>query len=141
MIVRATPTLHCGSGYVQFSGFAPIRITFRMLLYTHVPFLPVLPARPSIHRVGYNSDVIMMYSKGKLHIEGPAFFLIVKEHAALHLLCRWHATDASCASIFGNVWCTQTWYLGRNKVSCLERCPYFRGVLIEGYHCSYTRTY
>ena len=32
-------------------------------------------------------------------------------------------------------------YLGRNKVSCLERCPHFRGVLIEGFHCSYTRTY
>ena len=31
---------------------------------------------------------------------------------------------------------TQTWYLGRKKVSCLERCPYFRGVLIEGFHCS-----
>ena len=25
---------------------------------------------------------------------------------------------------------TQTWYLGRKKVSCLERYPYFRGVLI-----------
>ena len=24
----------------------------------------------------------------------------------------------------------------RKKVSCLERCPYFRGVLIEGFHCS-----
>ena len=27
---------------------------------------------------------------------------------------------------------TQTWYLGRKKVSW---CPYFRGVLIEGFHC------
>ena len=26
-------------------------------------------------------------------------------------------------------------------MSCLERCPYFRGVLIEGFHCSYTRMY
>ena len=30
---------------------------------------------------------------------------------------------------------TQTWYLGRKEVSCLERCPHFRGVLIEGFHC------
>ena len=27
------------------------------------------------------------------------------------------------------------WYLGRQKVSRLERCPQFRGVLIEGFHC------
>ena len=26
-------------------------------------------------------------------------------------------------------------YLGWEKVSCLERCPQFRGVLIEGFHC------
>ena len=25
--------------------------------------------------------------------------------------------------------------LGAGKVSCLERCPQFRGVLIEGFHC------
>ena len=29
----------------------------------------------------------------------------------------------------------QEWYLGREKVSCLERHPQFRGVLIEGFHC------
>ena len=29
----------------------------------------------------------------------------------------------------------QEWYLGRQKVSLLERCPQFRGVLIEGFHC------
>ena len=23
--------------------------------------------------------------------------------------------------------CMQEWYLGRKKVSCLERCPHFRG--------------
>ena len=27
--------------------------------------------------------------------------------------------------------------LGEKEVSCLERCPYFRGVLIEGFHCMY----
>ena len=27
------------------------------------------------------------------------------------------------------------WYLWRQKVSLLERCPQFRGVLIEGFHC------
>ena len=26
-------------------------------------------------------------------------------------------------------------YLGKKKVSCLERCPYISGVLIEGFHC------
>ena len=29
----------------------------------------------------------------------------------------------------------QEWYLEWQKVSCLERCPQFRGVLIEGFHC------
>ena len=28
-------------------------------------------------------------------------------------------------------------YLGWEKVSFLERCPQFRGVLIEGFHCIY----
>ena len=28
--------------------------------------------------------------------------------------------------------------LGATKVSLLERCPQFRGVLIEGFHCSGT---
>ena len=34
-------------------------------------------------------------------------------------------------SLFQGLKSTQTWYLGRKKESCLERCPYFRGVLIE----------
>ena len=34
-------------------------------------------------------------------------------------------------SLFQGLKSTQTWYLGRKKVSCLERCPYFRGVLID----------
>ena len=29
----------------------------------------------------------------------------------------------------------QEWYLGWEKVSCLEKCPQFRGVRIEGFHC------
>ena len=29
----------------------------------------------------------------------------------------------------------QEWYLGREKVPCLERCPQFRCVLIESSHC------
>ena len=33
----------------------------------------------------------------------------------------------------------QEWYLGWEKVSCLERCPQFRGVLIEWFHCIYLR--
>ena len=39
-------------------------------------------------------------------------------------------------SLFQGLKSTQTWYLGRKNVSCLERCPYFRGVLIEGFHCT-----
>ena len=39
-------------------------------------------------------------------------------------------------SLFQGLKSTQIWYLGMKKVSCLERCPYFRGVLIEGLHCS-----
>ena len=38
-------------------------------------------------------------------------------------------------SLFQGLKSTQTQYLGRKKLSCLERCPYFRGVLIEGFHC------
>ena len=38
-------------------------------------------------------------------------------------------------SLFQGLKSTQTWYLGRKNVSCLERCPYFRGVLIEVFHC------
>ena len=40
-------------------------------------------------------------------------------------------------SLFQGLKSTQTWNLGRKKVSCLERCLYFRGVLIEGFHCTY----
>ena len=42
-------------------------------------------------------------------------------------------------SLFQGLKSTQTWYLGRKKVSCLRRCPYFRGVLIEGFHCTCAR--
>ena len=38
-------------------------------------------------------------------------------------------------SLFQGLKCMQEWYLGRQKVSLLERCPQFRGVLIEGFHC------
>ena len=37
-------------------------------------------------------------------------------------------------SLFQGLKSTQTWYSGRKKVSCLERCPCFRGVLIEEFH-------
>ena len=37
-------------------------------------------------------------------------------------------------SLFQGLKSAQTWYLGRKYVSCLERCPYFRGSLIEGFH-------
>ena len=34
-------------------------------------------------------------------------------------------------SSFQRLKCIQEWYLGWEKVSCLERCPQFMGVLIE----------
>ena len=34
-------------------------------------------------------------------------------------------------SSFQRLICMQEWYLGWEKVSCLERCPQFRSVLIE----------
>ena len=34
-------------------------------------------------------------------------------------------------SSFQRLKCMQQWYLGWEKVSCLERCPQFRSVLIE----------
>ena len=37
-------------------------------------------------------------------------------------------------SLFQGLKSTHTWNLGRKNVSCLERYPYFRGVLIEGLH-------
>ena len=37
--------------------------------------------------------------------------------------------------------CMQEWYLGWENVSCLERCPQFRGVLIESFHCIHMSTY
>ena len=39
-------------------------------------------------------------------------------------------------SLYQGLKCMQEWYLGRQKVSLLERCPQFRGVLIGGFHCS-----
>ena len=36
---------------------------------------------------------------------------------------------------------TQTWYILGEEVSCLERCPYFRGVFIEGFHCIHMYMY
>ena len=40
-------------------------------------------------------------------------------------------------SLFQGLKSTQTWYLGRKKVFRLERCPYFRGDLIDGYSIEY----
>ena len=34
-------------------------------------------------------------------------------------------------SSFQRLKCMQEWYLGWEKVSCLERCPQFRSVLVE----------
>ena len=39
-------------------------------------------------------------------------------------------------SSFQRLKCMQEWYLGWEKVSCLERCPQFRSVLIERERCS-----
>ena len=38
-------------------------------------------------------------------------------------------------SLFQGLKSTQTWCLGKKKVSSLKRCPYFRGVLIDEPHC------
>ena len=34
-------------------------------------------------------------------------------------------------SSFQRLKCMQEWYLGLEKVSCLERCPQFKSVLIQ----------
>ena len=39
-------------------------------------------------------------------------------------------------SLFRRLKSTRTWYLGRKKVSCLERCPYFMGCPYRGVHCN-----
>ena len=43
---------------------------------------------------------------------------------------------ASEVSSFQRLKRMREWYLGWEKVSCLERCPQFRSVLIERFHCS-----
>ena len=44
-------------------------------------------------------------------------------------------------SSFQRLKCMQEWYLGWEKVSCLERCPQFRSVLIKrGRFHTYTHT-
>ena len=43
-------------------------------------------------------------------------------------------------SLYQGLKCMQEWYLGRQKVSLLEGCPQFRGVLIGGFHCSAMRS-
>ena len=42
-------------------------------------------------------------------------------------------------SSFQRLKCMQEWYLGWEKVSCLERCPRFRSVLRKAPLCSYLR--
>ena len=39
-------------------------------------------------------------------------------------------------SSFQRFKCMQEWYLGVEKVSCLERCPHFRDAFVKGFHCS-----
>ena len=43
-------------------------------------------------------------------------------------------------SSFRNV-CKSGIYLGWEKVSCLERCPQFRGVLMERFNCTMCTSY
>ena len=48
---------------------------------------------------------------------------------------------ANISSSFQGLLSTQTRHLGHTKVSCLWRCPQFRGVLIEELHCIYVQSY
>ena len=43
----------------------------------------------------------------------------------------WNLSDQDKCVLFSEVSSFQEWYLGWVKVSCLERCPQFRSVLLE----------
>ena len=47
------------------------------------------------------------------------------------------AEKSSEVSLFQRLKCMQEWYLGPQKVSCLEMCLQFKGVLIEVSHTTY----
>ena len=67
---------------------------------------------------GYGADTCIQWNPSNPDTIGPEESVLIRE-----------------VSSFQGLKSTQTWHLGRKKVSCLERCPYFRGVLIEGFHC------
>ena len=48
------------------------------------------------------------------------------------------AEKSSEVSLFQRLKCMQEWYLGPQKVSCLEKCLQFKGVLIEVSHTIHT---
>ena len=69
-------------------------------------------------------------------------------HCTKNLVLQWNSSNLdtigpeesvliSEVSLFQGLKNTQTWYLKRKKLSRLVRCPYFRGVLIEGFHYFY----
>ena len=45
-----------------------------------------------------------------------------------------HHSNSEVSS-FQGLLSTQITHLKQAKVSCVLRCPHFRGVLIEGFHC------
>ena len=60
-------------------------------------------------------NILQWYPSNRVDTIGPEESVLISE-----------------VSLFQRLKSTQTWYLERKKVSCLERCPYFKGVLIEG---------
>ena len=80
--------------------------------------------RPSISRVLLSIPYVLytvhvQWNPSNPDTIGPEESVLIRE---VSLFQRWKST--------------QTWNLGKKKVSCLERCPYFRGVLIERFQCT-----
>ena len=70
------------------------------------------------------------------------FYITAFSSAYIHSNLDTNGADESVVvsevSSFQRLKCMQEWYLGWEKVSCLERCPQFRSVLVERerFHCS-----
>ena len=73
-----------------------------------------------------NGEKGQVERKGKLHVH---IFSSTMHNVYMYVVLQWNSSNPDT---IGPEESTQTWYLGRKKVSCLEKCPYG---YIEGFHC------
>ena len=81
-------------------------------------------------------------------IANPRFAFENYHHSITYVRLQWdwsnpdtsvteESVHISEVSSFQGLNCMQELFLVKEKVSLLERCPHFRGVLREGFHCIY----